>query len=103
MHAFTHAHTHIRGHTHRSIEALASSCPGLEELNVSHCELLTDLSLLQLQVAQREAPTLRYLNASRCKQLSEDAFSTLLEHCPRLVSIGSNVLCYNNPDHDHDD
>ncbi|TPP59702.1 F-box/LRR-repeat protein 7 [Fasciola gigantica] len=67
-----------------TMEALAKSCPHLEELDVS-CTSVTRTGLLHL--AQVPAECLRCLRISHCREITKEVLEKLIKACPKLTLL----------------
>uniref|UniRef100_A0A183AM13 F-box and leucine rich repeat protein 7 n=1 Tax=Echinostoma caproni TaxID=27848 RepID=A0A183AM13_9TREM len=67
-----------------TMEALAQSCPHLEDLDVS-CTSVTQNGLLHL--AQVPATCLRCLRISHCREITKDVLEKLIKACPKQVAF----------------
>ncbi|VDL95627.1 unnamed protein product [Schistocephalus solidus] len=67
-----------------TLQALAASCPLLEELDVS-CTSVTEKGLLHL--ANAPARNLKSLRISFCDHITKDALENVVAACPRLTQI----------------
>ncbi|VDM33094.1 unnamed protein product [Hydatigera taeniaeformis] len=70
-----------------SLQALATSCPLLEELDIS-CTSVTEVGLLCL--ANAPANSLRSLRISFCPRITANAIEKLVGSCPKQVIL---ILC----------
>ncbi|KAA0196828.1 F-box/LRR-repeat protein 7 [Fasciolopsis buskii] len=67
-----------------TMDALARSCPHLEELDVS-CTSVTQTGLLHL--AQVPAKSLRCLRISHCREITKEVLEKLVKACPKLTLL----------------
>ncbi|KAH8233107.1 hypothetical protein KR026_004476 [Drosophila bipectinata] len=66
------------------MEAVASSCPSIEELDLSDCYNITDKTI---QVITAKMPRLRALHISGCSQLTEHTLDAIITNCTCLQTL----------------
>ncbi|KAH8390174.1 hypothetical protein KR200_008744 [Drosophila serrata] len=66
------------------MEAVASSCPSIEELDLSDCYNIMDKTI---QVVTAKLPRLRALHISGCSQLTEHTLDAIITNCTCLQTL----------------
>ncbi|EDX06245.1 F-box/LRR-repeat protein 2 [Drosophila simulans] len=66
------------------MEAMASSCPSIEELDLSDCYNITDKTI---QVVTAKLPRLKALHISGCSQLTEHTLDAIITNCSCLQTL----------------
>lgn len=66
------------------MEAMASSCPSIEELDLSDCYNITDKTI---QVVTSKLPRLKALHINGCSQLTEHTLDAIITNCSCLQTL----------------
>lgn len=71
------------GITDKGVEAVAQGCPGLQMINLSYCEEITDSSLISLSKCSK----MNTVEIRGCPQISSNGLSAIAVGCRQLSKI----------------